>query len=192
MVAEKSKRTNALLRCPTIRLIRASLVDRCHSFFLASSRTASARKRPLRVMSTSKPVGQSYAGEQKRQFAPIFRRRFADGIFGRCPHKAYLFPSLPGKITKVSGKHPAKGKSLGKNKRCKSQDKRQQNSCKLTKFPDSPQIFQGELKIKNNAKINAIPNHFGDGRTSVEKYSLKTFGFFPGITCSIVSMITLL
>ena len=152
MVAEKSKRTNALLRCPTIRLIRASLVDRCHSFFLASSATGSARKRPLRVMSTSKPVGQSYAGEQKRQFAPIFRRRFADGIFGRCPHKAYHFSSLTGKITKVSGKYPAKGKPLGKNKSGKRQDKRQQNSCKLTKFPDSPQIFRGEIKVKKTTQ----------------------------------------
>ncbi len=125
MVAEKSKRTNALLRCPTIRLTRASLVDRCHSFFLASSRTASARKRPLRVMSTSRPVGQDYVSEQKRQFVSHFRRRFADGIFGRCPHKAYLFPSLPGKITKISGKYPAKGKTSGKNKSDKRQDKRQ-------------------------------------------------------------------
>ena len=146
MVAEKSKRTNALLRCPTIRLIRASLVDRCHSFFLASSRTASARKRPLQVMSTAKPVGQSYAGEQKRQFVSHFRRRFADGFFGKCPHNACCFSSLTGKITKVSGKHPAKGKTLGKNKSGKCQDKRQQNSCKLTKFPDSPANFPGRDK----------------------------------------------
>ena len=151
LVAEKSKRTNDLLRCPTIRLIRASLVDRCHSFSLASSRTASARKRPLRVMSTSKPVGQSYVREQKRQFVSIFRRRFADGFSQRCPHKAYHSHSLTGKITKVSGKHPAKGKTLGKNKSGKCQDKRQQSSCDVTKFPDSPQIFRGEINVKNIA-----------------------------------------
>ena len=111
-------------------------------------------------MSTSKPVGQSYAGEQKRQFAPIFRRRFADGIFGRCPHKAYLFPSLAGKTAKLSGNPSPPGKSLGKNKRCKSQDKRQQNSCKLTEFPDSSQIFRGEIKIKKQRKNKCHPQSF--------------------------------
>ena len=106
----------------------------------------------LRVMSTSKPVGQSYVREQKRQFAPIFRRRFADRISQSRPHKAYHFPSLTGKITKVSGKCPFKGKTLGKNKSDKRQDKRQQKSCKLTKFPDSPQIFRGRAKNKEYRK----------------------------------------
>ncbi|MBQ7120600.1 MAG: hypothetical protein IJO09_10325, partial [Oscillospiraceae bacterium] len=111
-----------------------------------------------------KPVGQDYVREQKRQFVSHFRRRFADGFFGRCPHKAYHFPSLTGKITKVSGKYPVKGKTLGKNKSVKRQDKRQQNSCKLTKFPDSPQIFRGELKIKKYRKNKCHPQSFWDGR----------------------------
>ena len=130
-------------------------------------------------MSTSKPVGQSYAGEQKRQFVSHFRRRFADGIFGKCPHKAYCFCSLKGKITKVSGKYPVKGKTLGKNKGDKRQDKRQQSSCKLTKFPDSPQIFRGELKIKKYRKRNKNTNHFGGWQNIGRKIFLEDLFVLP-------------
>ena len=109
-----------------------------------------------------------------------FCRPFADGIFVMHRHKAYHFSSLTGKITKVSGKYPVKGKTLGKNKSDKRQDKRQQNSCKLTKFRDSPQIFRGELKIKKYRKRNKNTNHFWGWQNIGRKIFLEDLWVLSG------------
>ena len=97
-----------------------------------------------------------------------FRRPFADENPQRCPRKSCHFCFLPGKSTKVSGNPSPQGKTLGKNKRCKFQDKRQQSGRTSANFPDSLKNLREETKIKNTVKITKSDYPLEDGKTLVK------------------------
>ena len=103
-------------------------------------------------MSTRDVSAASEISDEVLHFPSHFRRPFADENPQRCPRKSCHFCFLPGKSTKVSGNPSPQGKTLGKNKRCKFQDERQQSGRTLAKFPDSLKNLWEETKIKKYRK----------------------------------------
>ena len=132
----------------------------------------------LRVMRILVVVATSETSDEGLHLPSHFRRPFADENPQRCPRKSCHFCFLPGKSTKVSGNPSPQGETLGKNKRCKFQDKRQQSGRTLAKFPDSLKNLWEETKIKNTAKIAKSDYPLEEGETLVKTHLYVIFNSF--------------